>query len=157
MHEVASHTHVIERAQLVPRPLDEVFAFFTDATNLERITPRFLRFSITSPTPIEMRRGARIDYRLSLHGVPVRWRTLIARWEPGRCFVDLQLSGPFAYWEHTHTFEETAGGTTIGDRVRYRMPFGPAGAIARRLLVARDLERVFDHRVREVTRLLGPA
>lgn len=155
MSTVPSPLHVIERAQLVRRPLDEVFAFFADATNLERITPPFLRFRIASPTPIEMQRGARIDYRLSLHGVPVRWRTLIARWEPGRCFVDLQLRGPFAYWEHTHTFEEGPTGTTVRDRVRYRMPFGPAGALAHGVLVARDLDRVFAHRHVEVERLLG--
>ena len=125
MPTVPSTLHVIERAQLIPRPLDEVFGFFTDASNLERITPPFLRFRIVGPAPIAMGRGTRIDYRLSLHGVPVRWRTLIARWEPGRCFVDLQLTGPFAYWEHTHTFEEGPAGTTIGDRIRYRMPFGP--------------------------------
>lgn len=155
MPTVPSTLHVIERAQLIPRPLDEVFGFFTDASNLERITPPFLRFRIVGPAPIAMGRGTRIDYRLSLHGVPVRWRTLIARWEPGRCFVDLQLTGPFAYWEHTHTFEEGPAGTTIGDRIRYRMPFGPVGALAHRLLVARDLDRVFAHRHREVERLLG--
>lgn len=152
---MAGKTLVIERTQLVARPLDEVFAFFADATNLELLTPPFLRFRVLTPTPIAMGPGIVIDYRLSLHGVPVRWRTLIERWEPGRCFVDLQLTGPYAYWEHTHTFEESDGGTTIGDQVRYRMPFGAAGAIAHRLLVARDLERVFAHRHAQVERLLG--
>jgi ligand-binding SRPBCC domain-containing protein len=152
---VASRLHTIERSQVVRRPLDDVFAFFADAANLEVITPPFLRFRIVTPTPVAMRRGAQIDYRLSLHGAPVRWRTLITRWEPGQSFVDLQLTGPFALWEHTHTFAEGAAGTTIRDRVRYRMPFGPIGTIAHRTLVARDLHKVFDYRRNAVAHLLG--
>ena len=152
---MASSVHTIERSQVVPRPLDEVFAFFADPTNLEVITPPFLRFRIATSAPVAMHRGAQIDYRLSLHGAPVRWRTLITRWEPGQRFVDVQLSGPFALWEHTHTFTEGPDGTTIRDRVDYRVPFGPIGALAHRLLVARDLHKVFDFRRDTVARLLG--
>jgi ligand-binding SRPBCC domain-containing protein len=86
--------------------------------------------------------------------VPVTWRTRIERWEPPHCFVDVQLSGPFARWEHTHTFRVHAGGTLIGDRVDYRMPFGVLGAIAQRVLIGRDLERIFDYRRDALARLL---
>jgi hypothetical protein len=102
--------HVLERSQLVPAARAEVFAFFADAFNLEAITPQFLRFRVTTPAPIPMAPGALIDYRLSLYGVGFRWRTRIEVWEPGVRFVDVQLSGPYRLWRHTHTFEDAPGG-----------------------------------------------
>jgi ligand-binding SRPBCC domain-containing protein len=146
--------HEIERAQLVPQTVDEAFAFFADAFNLEAITPPWLRFRILTPRPIDMREGALIDYRLSLHGVPCRWHTRIDVWIPGRRFVDRQISGPFRTWEHTHTFERRSGGTLIRDHVLYRMPLGPLGQTARRVLIGRDLERIFDHRHAAIERML---
>jgi hypothetical protein len=101
-----------------------------------------------------MREGALIDYRLALHHVPCRWHTRIDAWQPGVRFVDRQLSGPFGVWEHTHTFEAAPGGTLIHDHVVYRMPLGPLGEIARRALIGRDLERIFDYRHEAIDRLL---
>ena len=148
-------THRIERAQLVPLPRDDAFAFFADASNLEALTPPWLGFRILTALPIEMQRGTKIEYALSLHRVPVRWRTEIVEWLPGRRFVDTQLKGPFRLWEHTHEFEERRDGTVIRDTVIYRMPYGPLGAIAHRISTARDLDRVFDYRHAAVERLLG--
>ena len=146
--------HSIEREQIVPQPADEAFAFFADAYNLEAITPPWLRFRILTPRPIAMREGALIDYRLSLHRVPCRWHTRIDAWEPGVRFVDRQISGPFSVWDHTHTFETVNGGTLLRDHVVYRMPLGPLGEIARRVLIGRDLERIFDYRREAIERLL---
>lgn len=146
--------HTIERAQLVPLAAEEAFAFFADASNLEAITPPWLRFRILTPQPIAMREGALIDYRLSLHRVPCRWHTRIDAWEPGVRFVDRQLSGPFSVWEHTHSFAGVHGGTLIRDRVVYRMPLGPLGEVARRALIGSDLERIFDYRREAIDRLL---
>jgi ligand-binding SRPBCC domain-containing protein len=145
----------IERAQLVPLSLDDAFAFFADASNLEELTPPWLEFRILTPRPIPMRTGTTIDYVLTLHRVAVRWHTEIVEWEPRRRFVDAQLSGPFRLWEHTHVFEERPDGTLIRDSVCYRMPYGPLGAVAHRLLIGRDLERIFDYRRDAVERLLG--
>jgi len=145
----------IEGSQLVPSSVEDAFAFFADAHNLEPLTPPWLRFRIVTPRPIPMRRGTVIEYVLTLHGLRVRWRTEIVEWEPGRRFVDRQVKGPFRLWEHTHTFERHDEGTLIRDTVLYRMPYGPLGTLARRVFVARDLERIFDYRRDAVDRLLG--
>ena len=143
--------HVLERRQRVEVPADRAFAFFADARNLEAITPPWLRFRVLTRGAITMRRGTLIDYRLRLHGLPLRWRTRIEDWEPPRRFVDVQLRGPYAVWVHTHTFEPAgAGAVVIADRVRYALPFGRLGELARALVVRRDLERIFDYRSRAI-------
>jgi ligand-binding SRPBCC domain-containing protein len=146
-------TSLLTRTQLVPRPRAEVFAFFADAHNLERITPPALRFRILTPSPIALGAGALIDYRLSLFGVPFRWRTRIEAWDPGRRFVDQQLSGPYRRWRHTHAFEDAPGGTLMHDRVEYALPFGVVGALAAGWLVRRQVEAIFDHRRVAIERL----
>jgi ligand-binding SRPBCC domain-containing protein len=138
--------HVFEREQLVRRTRREVFAFFADAANLERITPPALHFEIRSPQPIAMGAGATIDYQLSLFGLKFQWRTLIESFDPESRFVDVQLEGPYRSWRHTHEFSDAPGGTLVLDHVEYEVPFGPVGEIARRLFVARQLRRIFDFR-----------
>src|SRR4051794_16227728 len=110
-----SRTYVLTREQWIGRPIEEVFAFFGDAANLEAITPAWLRFSVLTPAPITMRPGALLDYRLGWHRVPLRWRTRIELWEPPHRFVDVQLKGPYRLWHHTHTFDEERGGTRMRD------------------------------------------
>lgn len=149
--------HVLTCTQLVPRPRQEVFDFFADAHNLERITPPSLHFRILTPAPIELRAGALIDYRLSLLGVPFSWRTEIEAWEPATRFVDRQLRGPYRSWHHTHTFEDAPGGTRMTDRVAYEVPLGPLGEVARLLFVRRQVEAIFDHRRRAIEALFGAA
>jgi ligand-binding SRPBCC domain-containing protein len=150
-------THVLERAQLVHRPRREVWAFFADPANLEEITPDFLRFRIVTPRPIAMAAGTRIDYRLSLFGIPFAWRTRIEEVVPGESFVDVQLAGPYRRWRHLHRFFDAPGGTLVSDRVEYELPFGPLGDAVHALLVERTLDRIFEFRRRRVERLLPPA
>ncbi len=147
-------TYVLEREQIVRAPLEEVFDFFSQARNLEALTPSWLRFHVLTPEPIVMHGGQVIEYRLRLRGVPLRWVSLIEEWDPGRMFVDRQLSGPYRLWHHTHEFASHPDGTLVRDRVRYQIPLGPLGALAHALFVRRDLERVFDFRHAAVTRLL---
>ena len=142
-----SREHVLERRQRVELPIAQAFEFYGDARNLEAITPPWLGFRVTTPAPIEMGAGTLIEYQLKLHRVPVRWRTRIELWEPPHRFVDVQLSGPYALWHHTHSFEpDGEGATLIADRVRYALPLGPLGELAQRLFVKRDVERIFDYR-----------
>lgn len=140
---------------MVERPLDEVFAFFADAANLEAITPPFLRFRIRTPLPIAMHTGSRIEYTLHLFGVPLRWRTRISAWDVGRCFVDEQESGPYALWRHTHTFEAVEGGTLVRDVVDYALPLAAVGRAVHALFVRRTLDRIFTHRQQAIDRLLA--
>jgi ligand-binding SRPBCC domain-containing protein len=147
--------HRLTRSQLIQRPLPEVFAFFADAANLEALTPAFLRFRILTPVPIEMRVGARIDYRLSLWGVPVSWRTRISAWEPMLRFVDEQEAGPYAHWHHLHEFEAEGNATRVRDEVTYRLPFGPLGELAHALWVRRQLRTIFDFREQAIAELMA--
>jgi ligand-binding SRPBCC domain-containing protein len=143
--------HRLERQQFLTPPPEASFPFFGDALNLEAITPPWLGFRVVTPSPISMGPGTLIEYRLKLHGVPIRWRTTIAVWDPPRRFVDVQLSGPYRMWHHTHDFEPAPdGGTLMRDTVRYALPLGPLGEMAHRLLVRRDLERIFDFREQAV-------
>lgn len=137
--------YLLERSVWVPSPLGEVFAFFSAAENLGKITPPELGFRIDSPTPVAMKAGALIDYTIQLYRIPMRWRTGITKWNPPHSFEDTQLRGPYAKWVHTHRFTEHNGGTTLHDRVVYALPLGPLSIIAWPL-VHRQLGRIFDYR-----------
>jgi ligand-binding SRPBCC domain-containing protein len=150
------HTYILEREQVVFRSREETFAFFCDAFNLERITPPFLKFRVVTPKPVQMAEGTLIDYELNLYGFPLRWRTLIERWQPEENFVDTQLNGPYDLWHHTHTFEEIGPNQTLmRDRVLYRIPFSIFGRLAHWVFVRRRLEMIFDYRAKTTAELLG--
>lgn len=137
---------------VVPRPIGDVFPFFADAFNLERITPPWLRFRVLTPPPIEMRPGAQIDYKLRLHGIPLRWRSEIIDWEPPHRFVDRQLRGPYKLWIHEHRFEECEQGTRMRDHVQYAVPGGAwLGGLVHKLYVGPSVRGIFEYR----SRILG--
>jgi len=146
--------YTLENEQWVARPLKEVFAFFSDARNLEVLTPAWLKFRILT-MPIAMESKTKIDYRISWHGLPMRWTTEILRWAPPHEFVDLQLSGPYRLWHHTHRFEAERGGTRITDIVHYALPLGPLGRIAHVLWVKGDIKKIFAYRSERIAELFG--
>ena len=127
----------------LPLPPEELFPFFADAANLDAITPPWLHFQIVTPPPIRMRAGALIDYKLIVHGLPLRWRTRINLWEPPHRFLDEQVRGPYRQWIHEHTFEARDGGTLARDVVHYAVSFD---FIAHRWLVRPDVEKIFRFR-----------
>lgn len=147
--------YVLESEQWVPASLEEVFRFFSDAGNLELLTPQWLRFQILTPQPIPMFPGTLIDYRLHWHSIPMRWRTEITAWQPPHAFEDLQLKGPYKLWHHTHRFQAVDGGTLIRDRVEYSLPFGIVGRMVHAFSVRRNVESIFAFRERKVEEIFG--
>ena len=131
---------------------EELFPFFSDAANLERLTPPLLHFKILTPNLIVMQEGTLIDYSLRVHGVPLRWKTRISVWEPPCRFVDEQLSGPYRQWIHEHRFEEENGGTLCVDSVRYSI-WG--GALVNALVVKRDVAKIFAYRNARLSEIFG--
>jgi len=145
--------HTFTTELWLPAPREQVFPFFADAHNLEEITPPWLEFQILTSGPIRMQAGARIDYRLCVRGFPLRWQTEITRWEPCIRFVDEQRRGPYRRWVHTHTFTELDGGTLCHDHVEYAVP---GGGLVNRLIVRRDITRIFAYRQLAMSRRYPP-
>ena len=132
------------------RPRDEVFAFFSNAANLETLTPPWLHFHVLNPAAV-IHQGVRIDYRLRLHGVPLQWQSEISRWDPPSSFVDEQRKGPYRRWVHTHTFTAERGGTRVGDAVDFEVPFGwLVGG-----LVMREVTKIFAFRQQALLQQFG--
>lgn len=136
----------------VPAPLDLVFAFFSEARNLEALTPDRLHFRIQTEGPLEMREGLIIDYRITLGIVPMPWRSEITSWEPPHRFVDTQRRGPYTKWVHEHRFEPVGNATMCFDIVDYEVP---GGAIVHECLVRRDLMSIFAFRERAMQRIFA--
>ena len=144
--------HVLRSDIWLQQPPELVFPFFAQATNLGAITPPWLHFRILTPLPIRMAKGTLIEYRIRLHGVPMRWRTLISDWNPPHLFVDEQIRGPYRLWHHTHTFTAEAGGTKCTDVVRYA---APGGRVVHDWFVRPRLDAIFAYRREAILRRLG--
>ncbi|MGE3310511.1 MAG: SRPBCC family protein [Limisphaerales bacterium] len=144
---------VLETTLHLPQPRSRVFPFFADAHNLQVITPPWLHFEVLTKGPLDMRVGLRIDYRLRIHGVPVRWQSEITAWDPPHRFVDEQRRGPYNLWHHEHRFEERDGGTTCVDVVHFRAPGGPLRPLIERLFVQPDVRRIFAYRTSRLLEL----
>jgi ligand-binding SRPBCC domain-containing protein len=138
--------HILESETMISASPERVFAFFSDASNLMRLTPPSLGFQILTPLPIRMGEGTLIDYKILLRGMPMGWRTRICRWNPPFEFIDEQLKGPYRVWIHHHTFEAAESGMTcMRDRVRYALPFAPFGEIVFPLVRA-EVRGIFEFR-----------
>lgn len=146
-------TYRIQTELWLPELRDKVFAFFCDPHNLDRITPPWLHFHILTPLSTPMQRGTLLDYRLRIRGLPVRWQSEIAEWNPPTRFIDRQTRGPYSLWIHEHTFKEHEGGTLVGDKVEYA---APGGKLVQKFFVAPDLDRVFKYRHEVLKALFNP-
>ncbi len=143
---------ILETAQWLPRAPEDIFHFYADAFRLEDLTPQLLRFRVVTPPPIEMRTGVEIDYRLKLHGLPLKWRSRITVWDPPLRFVDEQVKGPYRRWVHEHRFTPRDGGTLVEDHVNYDML---GGWLADRLLVRNDLRKIFEYRQQRLAQIFA--
>src|SRR5690606_4156303 len=133
----------------VDKPLEEVFSFFSDAKNLEDITPGWLNFHITGESPGPMGAGKEIDYKLQIKGVPAKWKTRIAAWDPPHKFVDIQEKGPYKSWHHSHHFQRLGNGVLLTDKVHYELPLMPLGSAILPVIRA-DVEKIFSYRKKEL-------
>jgi ligand-binding SRPBCC domain-containing protein len=136
----------------LPRPKEHIFEFFSDARNLEQLTPPWLQFRIVTPGPIQMQPGTEIDYRIKIRGIPSSWRSRITIWDPPHRFVDEQVRGPYRMWVHEHRFAEDSGGTACEDRVEYAPP---GGTLIDKLFVRRDIRKIFEYRSQRLHQLFG--
>lgn len=144
----------LEATQFLPYRREEVFEFFSDAFNLQTLTPAWLHFTVLTPPPIQIMRGTLIDYKLRLRGIPLRWQSRISVWEPPFRFVDEQVRGPYRLWHHEHVFEEVSGGTLCHDYVDYAV-YG--GRLINSLLVRPDLMKIFSIRQQKLRELFPTA
>jgi len=95
-----------------------------------------------------------IEYSVKpLFGIPLYWKTQIAEVDAPHRFKDIQLKGPFALWEHTHTFTKQGDGTLMEDTVKYRLPLGMLGSLAHRWMVKKRLEDIFSFRRKKLENL----
>jgi ligand-binding SRPBCC domain-containing protein len=148
--------HVFESRVWLARPRPEVFAFFAEPTALERLTPPAFRLRLLNRN-VTMTTGAVLDFRLRWLGVvPLRWRAFVREWDPPFRFVDVQVRGPYARWEHRHRFLEEGGGTWVEDCVTYRLPLGPLGRVAHAAVVRRQLRALWEYRHRQLAELVKP-
>ena len=147
--------YLLESQIWLPRPLEEVFIFFSDAKNLQKITPVWLDFRVVGMSTPTIQPSTLIDYRLKIRGIPIRWRSEIALWEPPTCFVDRQVTGPYAQWIHEHRFEPQPNGVLMTDQVTYALPFGPLGDLVHAFYVRRRLAYIFDYRREKVNALFA--
>ena len=148
--------YTLRREQAIPASVEPVFEFFSRAENLEILTPPWLGFRILTPLPVGMGAGTRIEYRIRLALLPVRWVTRISVWEPPHRFVDVQERGPYRLWEHTHRFTADGDGVRMTDEVRYALPLGGLGRLTHALAVRPALRRIFDYRFARVRARFEP-
>lgn len=139
--------------QWVPKSPEEIWPFFSDEHNLERLTPPWLNFNVLGRSTPAMGRGTEIRYRLRLHGIPLHWLTLISDWSPPKRFIDTQIKGPYKLWHHEHRFESLAGGTLLTDSVQYRLPLGSIGNFGGLKFVQHDIEKIFAYRQATVAKI----
>jgi uncharacterized protein (TIGR01777 family) len=150
----ALNEHLLS-AQFIPAPLAKVFSFFSEAKNLETLTPDFVGFKILKQSTARIEKGTLIDYRINVHGLPLKWRTLIAEWNEGKSFVDTQLKGPYSYWHHEHSFYSVPEGTLMLDHVTYRVPAGILGKAVAGKFIQHDVKKIFDFRTTKIDEIFG--
>lgn len=143
---MTSKNRVFSTKVIIPSVLEEVFHFFSDARNLEKITPPWLKFKVLSQSTDTIGEGTEFEYSLKVRGFPVQWRSQILQWKENERFVDQQLKGPYKKWEHLHLFEQHEKGTLMLDQVDYALPFGRFGDFFGGWYVDRDVREIFEYR-----------
>ncbi len=141
-----------KREHSVKSSIDDVWKFIATPENLKKITPPSMGFDITSDgLPEQMYAGMIISYRVKpLPGYTTTWVTEITHIEPKKYFVDEQRIGPYNMWHHEHILQEVPEGVKMIDIVSYAPPFGLLGKLANGILIKKQLNKIFDYRVKAI-------
>ena len=152
-----SKVYSLYSRQRIPKPVEEVWQFFSDAKNLLQVTPPHLNLKVTNEVYGEtVYAGQVMTYTVRpLLGIPLEWMTEIIQVEPLKYFIDEQRKGPYKLWHHQHHFKAIDGGTEMIDLVHYRVPFGLVGNMANALIVKKELEKIFSYRYQKIIELFG--
>ena len=145
---------MLHTSQWLPGALPEIFDFFSRPENLQKLTPPHMSFHILTPPPIVMQEELKLDYKLKVHGLPLRWTSLISKWNPPHSFTDKQIKGPYREWTHTHSFSEEGEGTLVEDHIVFKVP---GGRLVEKLVVQKDLASVFSYRHQMLEKIFGTA
>ena len=141
------HTQIVKQ-QLIKVDLDRLWEFMSSPKNLERITPKDMKFKITSRNEEKkIYEGMIITYSITpiLH-FPLNWITEITHVKEKKYFVDEQKIGPYKMWHHEHIFEEKENGILMTDIITYVPPLGFLGKIANRLFIKKKVNQIFEYR-----------
>jgi ligand-binding SRPBCC domain-containing protein len=139
-------TQIFIRRSRIAASAAEVYAWHALPGTLERLTPPGESVKVIEKTG-GIERGARIVIQFGPWPFRRRWIAEHQDFEVGRYFSDQQVSGPFAYWRHTHTFEPDGRSACIlEDRVEYALPFGALGQWVAGRYVRRKLAKLFEYR-----------
>lgn len=139
----------LETKQWIPQASDEIWSFFSDVHNLEKLTPEWLNFNVLGSSTETLGEGSFIDYRLKLRGLPLKWRSRITSWDLGKTFVDEQVKGPYKVWYHVHSFTPLAGGTLMIDTVQFKLPLKAVGLVGIPFVTS-DVNKIFEYRRQKV-------
>jgi ligand-binding SRPBCC domain-containing protein len=151
-------TYLLKTEQAIPVTLSEAWEFFSSPLNLEKITPKEMNFIVTSAYngDKKMYAGMLITYKVSpLFGIKLNWMTEITHVREGEYFIDEQRFGPFALWHHQHHFKEIKGGVLMTDILNYAIPYGVVGRLANKIIVGKQVKKIFDHREKAIIKLFG--
>lgn len=146
-------SHLVFR-QWVPCKREEVWSFFADEKNLEKITPPWLNFRIKNMSTKKIEKGSLINYKLKIHQLPIAWRTEISQYQEPDFFQDIQLKGPYKKWHHTHLFSNLGEGTLIEDKIDFQVPLGHIGRLLALQYVTNDVKKIFSYRMKVIEKYL---
>ena len=143
--------HITSSVQ-IDAPIDRVFYFHNDTSNLLKITPPNIKVSIESMGTPGL--GYEVILKVRQFGLfTMRWHVKIIEYEPPTLMTDIQISGPFRSWKQTRTLRDVDGSTELTDSVAYEPPFGFLGRLANMLVIRREITKMFAYRQAATKRL----
>ena len=138
----------IKRKQLIRTDIDSLWSFISSPKNLEKITPKWMKFEITSKNEDTTISAVMIiTYKITpLLNIPLQWVTEITCVKENILFIDQQNKGPYKAWIHEHKLEATTNGIIMYDTIKYIPPFGIIGKVANWIFIERRVNKIFDYR-----------